>query len=71
MTPLTPIVILEMILKYGPGVVSLLQKLYTDIAAGRGNQPVTDADWLELNRLAGQSAEDIYSRLGITPPTKP
>ena len=57
--------------KFGPlalQALPVLQKLYADIAAGRGQQVVTDADWIELNRLASQSGEDIYRRLGIVPP---
>ncbi len=71
MNPITILSLAEAVLKYGPSVVGLLAKLHQDIASGRGDQPVTDADWAELNRLADQTAEDIYKRLGITPPTKP
>lgn len=71
MPPITAILLLEAVLKYGPGVVSLVHKLSQDIAAGRGDQPVTDADWAELIRLSTQTADDIYARLGITPPTNP
>lgn len=56
---------------FGPAAMAalpLLEKLYADIKAGRGQQEATPADWTEINRLAAQSAEDIYKRLGITPP---
>lgn len=68
---LTVSAVLELLLRYGPAAVDMARKLAQDIAAGRGNQPVTDAMWLELDRLANQTAGDIYARLGITPPGKP
>ncbi|MCJ7823951.1 MAG: hypothetical protein MUP44_03560 [Anaerolineales bacterium] len=54
--------------KYGPSIIPIIQNIRLAIAAGRENEVVSDADWIELDRLARQSAEDIYRRLGITPP---
>jgi hypothetical protein len=71
MNPITILALADAILKHGPTVVGLLHKLHADIASGRGNQPVTDSDWAELDRLANLTAEDIYAKLGITPPRAP
>jgi len=60
--------VLALVAQYGPTIIPLISKLVADIAAGKGGQPVTQADWDELNRLANLSAESIYARLGITPP---
>ncbi len=60
--------LLPLVLTYGPTIIPLVQKLVTNIAAGRGNQQLTDADWNELTRLAALTSDDIYKRLGITPP---
>jgi hypothetical protein len=67
----TAVMLLDALIKFGPTVISVGQKLVSDIAAGRGDKPLTADDWAELDRLANQSAEDIYKRLGITPPPKP
>lgn len=64
------VTLLDAVLKYGPTIIPLVQKLVADIEAGKGNQTVTAADLAELARLAGQSAEDIYAAAGIQPPTK-
>lgn len=64
----TFLALLNAVLTYGPTVIPLAQKLGADVAAGRGNQQVTTADLDELARLAKQSGEDIYARMGITPP---
>jgi hypothetical protein len=71
MNPITVLAVADAVLKYGPSVVGLLAKLHSDISAGRGERPVTGADWDELKRLADQSAEDIYKRLNIVPPAAP
>lgn len=63
--------LLNLILQYGPSVIPLAQKLAATIAAGRGNDTVTDADWAELNRLANQTSADIYHRAGVVPPATP
>lgn len=60
--------LLPLVLTYGPSIIPLVQKLAANISAGRGNQTVTDADWAELTRLALLTSDDIYKRLGITPP---
>ncbi len=65
---MTPALVLNAVLTYGPSVVPLIQTLGKAIADGRGNVPLTDKDWAELSRLAEQSSADIYKRLGITPP---
>lgn len=61
--------LLQLILQYGPTIVPLLQKLYADIASGKGNQEVTQADLDALAKLSTQTSADIYLRLGITPPS--
>jgi hypothetical protein len=61
--------LLQLVLTYGPSVVPLAQKLVANVKA-RGNDTITDADWDELTRLANQTSDDIYKRLGITPPPK-
>lgn len=66
---ITPIILLELVIKYGPSVIDVVSKLARDIQAGRGGQPVTEADWLELQRLYDQTAEDIYARAGVKPPS--
>lgn len=56
------------VLQTVPTILPVVQKLVTDIAAGRGNKEVTPEDIAELVRLAGQSATDIYAKEGVTPP---
>lgn len=68
MSPLTIAALADAFFKYGPTVLTVGQKLMADIAAGKGNHVVTADDFAELNRLAAQTGEDIYVRLGITPP---
>ena len=65
---MTTAALLGAVLTYGPSIIPLVQKLVADIEAGRGNALVTAADLAELARLANQTGEDIYARLGITPP---
>ncbi len=60
--------IAQLLLTYGPTVIPLAQKLSAAIAAGRGNETVTEADWTELLRLSALSSDEIYRRQGITPP---
>lgn len=46
-------------------------RIVAAIKAGRGQQEVTAADWVELDRLYNLSAEAIYARLGVElPPQK-
>lgn len=59
---------LDLLLRYGPTAVDLGLKLKAAVDAGRAGDPLTAADWAEMRRLAEQSGEDIYRRLGITPP---
>jgi hypothetical protein len=68
MNPLTIAALADAFFKYGPTVLSVGQKLMADIAAGRGGKEVTAEDFAELVRLANQTGEQIYARLGITPP---
>ncbi len=68
---MTFIAIAKFIETFGPAALQalpLLEKLYANIKEGRGSQEATPADWAELNRLRALTAEDIYERLGITPP---
>ena len=63
-----PILLATLINTVGTVGLPLVAKLMEDIRAGRSATTVTPEDLLELKRLADQSAEDIYRRLGITPP---
>lgn len=60
--------LLTAVLTYGPSILPLCQKLVADIEAGKGATTVTAADLAELVALAAQTSDDIYKRLGITPP---
>lgn len=68
MSPVLLASLLNNALIYGPQAVALVAKLTADIQAGRTQTTVTEADLLELARLAGQNSDAIYARLGITPP---
>ena len=68
---MTIALLLNALLTYGPTILPLVQKLVTDIEAGRGNATVTSADLADLVRLAGLTGEDIYAKAGVTPPPKP
>lgn len=65
---MTALKILDAVLTYGPTIIPLAQKLVADINAGRGDKPLTDADFVELTRLATQTSADIYARLNVVPP---
>lgn len=65
---MTYAVALDLLLKYGPTAVAMAQKLAANIAAGKANESVTDADWTELERLSALSSDSIYARLGINKP---
>lgn len=65
---MTTAALLAAVLQYGPTIIPLVAKLVANIEAGKGNQTVTAADLAELATLANQTGEDIYKRLGITPP---
>lgn len=60
--------VLVALLQYGPSVLGIVQKLLADLEQGRTQTTVTAADIGELQRLAGQSAADIFKRAGLTPP---
>lgn len=65
---MTFLAVMNLLETYGPSAVLLAQKLSAAIAAGKGNEQVTPADWDELTRLCLLSAEDIYKVQGVTPP---
>lgn len=65
---MTTAALLTAVLTYGPSIIPLVQKLVTDISAGKANKEVTPEDMAELSRLAALSSNDIYARLGIIPP---
>ncbi len=65
---MTPIAILVAVLNSAGTLLPLVQKLMADIAAGKGNTPLTDADWQALITLSTQTSADIYKREGVTPP---
>jgi hypothetical protein len=60
--------LLPLLLTYGPSIIPLISKITAAIDAGRANETISAAEWADLSRLASQSAEDIYRRLGVTPP---
>lgn len=68
MSALTIGAALDLLFRYGPPAVDLGLKLKAAVDAGRAGEPLTAADWAEMKRLAGQTGEEIYARLGITPP---
>lgn len=65
---MTPIAILIALLNSSGTLLPFIQKIIADIQAGKGNTPLTDADWAVLLALAGQTSDDIYKREGVTPP---
>ena len=65
---MTTAALLNAVLVYGPSIIPLVQKLWADVAAGKGNQTVSAQDMAELVALSKQTSTEIYARLGITPP---
>ncbi len=61
--------LLPLLVQYAPEAIGVIGHVVTNIAAGRSQATVTDADWTELDRLAANTSAAIYARLGITPPT--
>lgn len=68
MTALTLVPLLLSFLQSVPTILPLVQKLTSDIAAGKGNATVTAEDLAELTRLASLTGEGIYRASGVTPP---
>lgn len=68
---MTPVALLVQLLAAAPNILGLVQKLIADVAAGKGQQPITDADWAVLVALGFQTSEDIFKREGVPlpPPT--
>ena len=62
--------LLPLLLQYAPQAIGLIENVVLNIAAGRSQAQVLPADWAELDRLASQTSDDIYLKLGITPPPK-
>lgn len=60
--------LLPLLLQYAPEAIGVIGHVVTNIAAGRSQATVTDADWAELDRLAALTADAIYKRRGIAPP---
>lgn len=56
------------LLQAAPTLVPLAIKLMADVQAGRGNTTPDATDLAALLALGHQTGEDIYARLGITPP---
>lgn len=65
---MNPLLLAELIRQLGTVGIPLILKLMGDIQAGRAATTVTAEDMAELQRLAAQTGEDVYKRLGITPP---
>lgn len=68
---MTAAAILLFINTWGPTAVRtlpLLIKLYEDIKAGKGDQPVTAESRVEIERLAALTSDDIYKSAGVTAP---
>jgi hypothetical protein len=51
-----------------PTILPFVQKLASDIAAGKGNTVVSQTDLDELTRLAALTSASIYAKEGVTPP---
>lgn len=68
---MNPLLLASLINTLGTVGIPFITKLMGDITAGRTATTVTPEDLAELKRLSDQSAEDIYARLGITPPPRP
>lgn len=66
---LTYLAVLDLLLKYGPSAVQIGAKLVAAIKAGKANEVVSDADWVDLDTLS--SPENLYLAKGVTlpPPT--
>lgn len=65
---MNPILLAQILAQLGTVGIPLIAKLMADISAGRTQTTVTVEDLAELARLSNQKAEDIYAKLGITPP---
>lgn len=65
---MSPILLAQILSQLGTIGIPLIGKLMADITAGRTQTTVTVDDLAELARLSNQNAEDIYKKLGITPP---
>ncbi len=52
---------LQLLLQHGPAALALGQKLAAAIAAGRGQQEVSAADWAELDRLSKLTSAEIIA----------
>ena len=61
-------ILLELLLKYSPEAIGLIQHAVLNISAGRSQSTVVIADWVELDRLSSLTSASVYARLGITPP---
>lgn len=65
---MNPILLAQLINTVGTVGLPLVQKLMKDIEAGRTQTTVTADDLSELERLAKQSAAEIFKKAGVTPP---
>ncbi len=65
---MNPILLAQLINTLGTVGIPFIIKLMGDITAGRTATTVTIEDMTELDRLQKQKADDIYARLGVTPP---
>ncbi len=65
---MSPILLATLLSQLGTTGIPLIVKLVGDITAGRTQTSVTVDDLNELARLAALTSDEIYRRLGITPP---
>lgn len=65
---MNPILLAQLLSSLGTVGLPLIQKIMEDINAGRTATTVTPDDLAELDRLAKQSAEDIFARAGVKAP---
>lgn len=65
---MNPVLLSNLLVQLGTIGLPLIAKLMGDIKSNRNETTVTPEELLELDRLKKQTAEDIYARLGITPP---
>lgn len=68
---MTPAILLGLVLQYGPSIIPLVASLVQMIKSGKGDQPLTEADWALLIRYGNQKADDYITADGGTPPPAP
>lgn len=65
---MTYLALLNLVVQYAPEAEKLIEHLVVNVAAGRSQTKVTDADGAELDRLGALTAEAIFARRGVALP---